>query len=89
MSRLEQCPGCGCPTACACAPADVRAQLARDRAELSDRAASYTARANEAAWLLRELARIARDVGRLDIAEAAEAWLAPVPPTGSMEPPKR
>ncbi|MBX3203226.1 MAG: hypothetical protein KF850_33140 [Labilithrix sp.] len=77
MSRLEQCPGCGRPTACACAPADVRAQLARERAELSDRAAATTARANEAARLLRELARIARDVSRYDLAEAAERWLAP------------
>lgn len=48
----DQCPGCGSMRGCACTPATIREQLVRDRAALSDRAAAYTARANDAARLL-------------------------------------
>lgn len=56
MSALDQCPGCGrmYPPKCECTPAEIRAQLVKDRAELSDRAAAFTARANEAAGLLQQ-----------------------------------
>lgn len=42
----DQCPGCG-------APAAIRAQLAADRAEMSDRLAASTCRANDAIEVLR------------------------------------
>lgn len=40
----DQCPGCGAMRGCECTPADIRAQLVKDRAELSDRAAGLTQR---------------------------------------------
>ena len=46
---LSQCPGCGRLGTCACTPETIRAQLATDRATLSDRVAAFTARSMDEA----------------------------------------
>lgn len=72
---MNQCPGCGLmPTVkrqCTCTPSEIRAQLDRDRAALSDRAATYTRRANEAARLL----RIALPGVAVEMRVVIEVWL--------------
>lgn len=91
MQPGDQCPGCGAST-CGCTPAEIRAQLVKDRAELSDRAARYTARANEAAAVMRGLLSAVQELRAQDpdfgareiddeIAAAeikAERWLTPM-----------
>ncbi len=44
MPDGDQCPGCGAINGCSCTPAEIRAQLTKDRAELSDRASDLTTR---------------------------------------------
>lgn len=72
---MNQCPGCGfVPTPkkqCVCTPVEIRAQLEKDRAVLSDRAAGHTKRANDAARLL----RIAMPYVGAETHEAIETWL--------------
>lgn len=73
---LIQCPGCGQPTACSCTPAACLRSIIEDRAELSRRAALGTARANEAARLLRLV--MDRNLAP-DLHDAIAEWLRPVP----------
>lgn len=81
MSEWKQCPGCGRAAACTCTSESIRAQLEKDRAELSDRAASYMKRANEAARLIKILHQLAVSGGSVAIAdcdrlrEHCEQWL--------------
>ena len=61
---------------CDCTPRKIRARLAEDRASLSDLAAGYTARANEAARLLRLAMRADINPEEAEsFYEDAEAWL--------------
>lgn len=58
-------------------------QLVKDRAALSDRAALYTRRANEAARLL----RLWLDhVSVFDVQDEIRAWLEPCPPNPPIAP---
>lgn len=75
-----QCPGCGDMLGrCACTFASIRARLESDRAEMSDRLAESTRRANDAAALIEILvAAVPRWSDDLEARYAA--WSAGIPP---------